>query len=92
MTNKTLIATLAASANVAFLFTLLQYASLSGRFPVTRLGYNLFVSVLPALGAFVVLKLTRLFVSLQGVVMIYLLLFLLVEIIQTVGRTIPISN
>jgi hypothetical protein len=42
--------------------------------------YGLFVSVLPALGAFVVLKLTKRPVSWKRVVFLYVLLFILVFI------------
>jgi len=76
MSNKTLYVTLGVSAGLAFMFTLVLYASL-GRNPLNRLEYAVFVSVLPALAAFVVLKLTKLRVSWRGAVLIYLLLFLL---------------
>jgi hypothetical protein len=78
MDNKTLYVTLAISASLGLLFTLLLYVWLSGRNPISRLEYALFVSVLPAVGALVVLKLTKLFVSWRGAVLIYFLLFLLV--------------
>jgi hypothetical protein len=85
--NKTLYATLAASAGIAFLFILLLYALLSGRNPVpSRLAYGIFISVLPALGAFVVLKLTHVFVSWWGAVIVYLALFVLAVIIQAYSR------
>lgn len=80
MNNKTSIWALIASTSLGFLFVLLLYASLSGRNPVPRLAYGIFVSVLPALGALVVLKLTKLSVSWGGVVLIYVLLFILVFI------------
>ena len=88
--NRTLYATLAASASLAFLFTLLLYYALSGRNPGPRLAYGFFVSVLPALGVLLVLKLTRALVSWRGAVFIYVVFFVLVLIIQAVGRMIPV--
>ena len=78
MDNKTLYMTLTTTASVALLFTLILYTLMSGRNPVPRLSYGLFVSILPAIGTFVVLKLTRISVSRRWAVVIYLLLFLLV--------------
>jgi len=80
--------TLAVSAGLAFMFTLLLYTSLSNNSLLSRLPYGLFVSVLPAVGALVVLKLTKLSVPWRGAVLstwataalIYFLLFLLVFI------------
>jgi len=87
MNNRTLYATLAASTAVGFVFILVLYASLSGRNPVpSRVAYGIFVSVLPALGALVVLKLTNVFVSWWGAVVVYLALFVLVVIIQAYAR------
>jgi hypothetical protein len=82
MNNRTLGVTLAISAAVAFVFTLLLYTWLSGRSPGPRLAFGIFVSVLPALCAFVVLKLTNIFVSWWGAVIVYFSLFVLVLIIQ----------
>ena len=77
MSNRTLYLTLGVSAGLALTFTLVLYAS-QGRNPLNRLDYAVFVSVLPALAAFVVVKLTKLSVSWRRAVLIYLLLFLLV--------------
>ena len=85
--KKTLIATLATSACIALMFTLLLYAFLSGRNPTgPRLAFGFFVSVLPAVGAYVVLKLTNLFVSWWGAVLVYLALFVLGLFIQAYAR------
>jgi hypothetical protein len=92
MDNRTLYLTLAVSASLAFVFVLVLYASLFGRNPLNRVGYGVFVSVLPALGALVVVKLTRLFVSWQGAVFIYVVLFTVVVIIQAVLRMIPVHS
>ena len=88
LNNWTIYVALAVSAGLGFLFTLLLYA-LRGLNPLNRLGYGLFVSLLPAIGAWVFLKLTKLLVSWRGAVLIYLLLFLLI-FIQTLGRLIPV--
>jgi hypothetical protein len=73
--------TLAVSAAVAFTCTLLLYYWLSrGLNPMARVHYGFFVSVLPAVGALVVLKLTKLAVSWKGVVLVYILLFILIFI------------
>lgn len=86
MNNTTLYITLAVAAGIVLLCTLLIYVSNSGRNPLSRLPYGLFVSGLPALGTLVVVKLTRLFVSWRGVATVYLLLLFLVMIVQTFGR------
>lgn len=89
--NRTLYLTLAVSAGLAFLFTLILYAW-HGRNPLNRLGYGIFVSVLPAVGAFVLFRLTKLFVSWQRTAIVYLVLFVLVLVIQTFGRMIPVNT
>lgn len=87
MNNRTLWATLAASTAVGFVFILVLYASLSGRNPVpSRVAYGIFISVLPAVATFVVLKLTNLFVSWWGAVIVYLVWFALAVIIQAYAR------
>jgi len=69
------------------MFTLLLYALLSGRHPTgPRLTFGIFVSVLPAVCAYVVLKLTNLFVSWWGAVIVYLALFVLGLFIQAFAR------
>jgi|SRR6185369_4834904 len=85
MNNRALFLTLTVSAVLGCLFTLAEYKLQHGGDPLTRLGYGVFVSVLPALAAFVVLKLTNFSVVWRGAVrwiwataaLIYLLLFLL---------------
>lgn len=76
MNNRTLYVTLAVSSGLALMFILIEYA-LHGGNPLNRLEYGLFMSVLPALGTLIVLKLTKLLVSWRGAALIYLLLFLL---------------
>lgn len=78
--DKTLHITLAVCAGLALSFTLLLYALLSDNKTLSRLHYGVFVSVLPAAGTLVVLKLTKLPVGWKGVVLIYVLLFILVFI------------
>lgn len=91
MDDRALIATLAVSVGVAFVLTLVLYASLGGN-PLHRLGYGVLMSVTPALAAVALLKLTRLFVSRLGAVFIYAVLFIIVLIIQVVGRFIPVYS
>lgn len=86
MNNRTVYVTLAVSAGIALLFILLLYASPSGRSIVSRLRYGIFMSVLPALCALVVVKFTTLFESWRGVATVYLLLFFLILIVQSFGR------
>jgi len=92
MNNRTLYVTLAASAAVAFTFTLLLYYWLSRVNPIPRMHYGLFVSVLPAVGTLVVLKVTKRSVSWKGVVLIYVLLFILVFIQFLVRTFLAITN
>ena len=86
MNNRTLYVTLGASASLGFLFVLALYVALSGRSPGPRVPYGIFMSLLPAFGAFVVLKLTNLFVSWWGAVIVYLALFVLTLFIQAYAR------
>lgn len=80
--------TLVVATSVGLTFTLLLYAWLTGRSIGSRIGYAFFVCLLPAVGTFVVLKLTKLSVSWRGVVLstwitaavLYFLLFLLIFI------------
>jgi hypothetical protein len=90
MDNRSLYLTLAVSAGLAFLITLIIYASISGRNPLTRVGYGILVSLVPALGVIAVIKITRLLVSRVGAVFIYTILFVLVLLLQAVGRLIPV--
>ena len=84
--------TLAASATLGFLFTLALYASWSSNPISSRVAYGIFVSLFPAFGAFLVLKLTKMLVSWRGAVLIYVVLFALLVIIQAVGRKISIYS
>ena len=84
MNNRTLIARLTLLTIAAFLYTLLLYA-LTGGNPLSRLGYGIFVSVLPTLGAWIVFKLTNVFVSWQGMASLYLAFFFLVLIVSSFG-------
>lgn len=90
MDNRTLYLTLAVSTSLGFLFILGLYASVFGLNPFNRAGYGFFVSVLPALGALLVIKLTRLFASWRGAAIVYFVLFVLTVIIQAFGRMIRV--
>lgn len=87
--GKTLLVTLAASTALALAFVLILYVALGGN-PSARLGYGLLVSLLPALGTYLVLKLTNIFVSWRGAVFIYFALFVLFLFIQAFGRLISV--
>ncbi len=90
MKNKALYLTLLACAATAFLFTMARYL-LAGGNPSNRMGYAIFMSLVPALGALVLLRLTRLFRSWPRAAAVYVLLFVLTSIIQVYGRMIPIK-
>ena len=86
MNNVTLYLTLALSAILGFVVILVIYAAVFGLDPRNRVGFGLLISVLPALGAWVVIKLTRLFRSWRGAVIVYLALFVVVVMLQALGR------
>jgi hypothetical protein len=90
MRNKTLYLTLLACAVAAFLFTLARYV-LAGGNPSNRMGYAIFISMVPALGALLLLTFMKLVRSWPRVVAVYVLLFVLTSIIQVYGRMIPIK-
>src|SRR5215211_7118754 len=87
---KTLYLTLVVSAGLTLLAMLLLYASLSGRNPLNRLGYGIIASILPVFGTLVFIRLTKRFASWRGVVVVYVVLFVLFVLIQAVGRLIPV--
>lgn len=91
LNHRRLNLTLLAAATIAFLFVLIVYAW-SGGNPFNRIGYGLFVSVLPLLSSLLFLRLTKLPVSWQGAATIYLVLFFLVVVVQSFGRMIPVYN
>src|SRR5688572_25888319 len=92
MDNKTMYLTLAASVGVGLFVILVIYALVFGGNPLRRLDFAVFMSVVPALGTFFVLKLTRLLLSWQGIAFIYFVLFILVLLLQAVGRLIPVYS
>ena len=90
--NKTLAATLAASTALAFIFFLVLWMARSGGTnPLPRVPFGLLVTVLPALGAYVVLRLTNVFISKRGAVIVYAALVFLAVIIQLFGRLISVA-
>ena len=91
MDSRGLIVLLAKAMGVAFV-AILVVSALQGASIVPRLGYGVLVCVPPAFGAFLLLKLTRLLLSWQGVVVVYLILLVLAVIIQGVGRVIPVYS
>lgn len=88
---RTLYVTLIVSAAAALLITLLVYV-LRGGNPSHRLEFGIVMSLLPALGAFIFLRFTKRFVSWQSVAILYLVLFVLVVLIQAVGRTVTLGS
>lgn len=91
MNGRTLSVALVTSAAFGFLFILLEYYLVQGRNPFNRMGYAAFMSVVPALGALLVLKLTNFFVSWRGAAVVYIALFVLVLIIHGVVKIIPVA-
>lgn len=81
-----------ALAVLTFLFTLLLYSAVFGRSPLPRLGYGILVSIVPALGALIFIRLTKRFASWRGVAIVYLVLLVLFMIIQALGRLIPVNS
>lgn len=92
MNDRTIYVTLAVSTTLGLLLILLEYYAVQGRNPFNRLGYGVFVSLMPAIGAFVVLKFTTFFESWKGAAAVYIVLLILVMIIQGFARMIPISG
>ena len=92
MDDKTLLVTLAASTALAFVFILILYVALSGRNPLPRVAYGVLMSVLPAFGAYVVLRITNIFISRRGAVVVYVAFFVLVVIVQAIVRLIPVAS
>jgi hypothetical protein len=90
MDNRTLYLTLVASAVLGLMFILILYVAVFGGDPVARVPFGLLISVPPALGALLVVKLTRVFDSWRGAFIVYLALFALAAIIQALGRNIPV--
>lgn len=88
---RTLYLTLGVSAVVALLITFLVYF-LRGGDPSNRLEFGIVMSLLPALGAFIFLRFTKRFVSWPTVVIVYGVLFVLIVLIQAVGRTITLGS
>lgn len=92
MDDRTLFTTLAASTVLAFTFLLVLWMARSGRTnPLPRVPFGLLVTVLPALGAYLVLRVTNIFISWRGAVVVYIALFVLAVIIQAFGRLIPVA-
>ncbi len=63
----------------------------NGGNPSHRLGYGIFMSVIPALAALLLLKLTKQAFSWQRIVGDYVLLFVITAIIQSYARMIAVN-
>lgn len=79
-------------AVLTLLFTLLLYAAVFGRNPLNRLGFGIFVSIVPALAALIFIRLTKRYASWRGVAIVYAVSFVLILIIQALGRLIPVNS
>ena len=91
LNNSRLVLTFLVYACLGCAFVILLYAWGDGN-PLNRMGFAVFVSVIPALVALAFLRLTKLPVSWQGAGTLYLLIFFMVLIIQNFGRMISIYN
>lgn len=90
--HGTLKRTLAASTVLFFAATLILWMAMSGNInPLPRVPFGLLVTVLPALGAYLVLRVTNVFISRRGAVVVYIALLVLAVIIQAFGRLIPVA-
>lgn len=78
--NRTQYVTLVSAVSLGFLFTLALYR-LKGGAVSSRLGYALFLSLIPALNAFLLIRLTKISLTWRGVAALYLILFVLVAAI-----------
>src|SRR4051812_18650630 len=75
--NRTQYVTLVSAVILGFLFTLALYTWQGGN-ASSRVGYAVFVSVVPGISAFFLLRLTKISLTWRGVAALYLILFLLV--------------
>ena len=85
MKNRTLQLTLLTCTVTAFLTTLGRYMW-SGGDPSHRLGYATFVSVTPALTVWLLLRLSKLSLSWQRTIGVYIMVFAVTQIVQSYAR------
>jgi len=91
--NKMLVNTLIAATIFAFALTLVIFVVRSGNNnPLPRVPFGVLVTVLPGLGAYVVLRLTNVFISRRGAIFVYVALVALAVIIQAFARLIPVAS
>jgi hypothetical protein len=69
--------TLICVVGLGFLFTVALYTWQGGR-ALSRLGYAMFLSIIPALSVVLLLRLTKISLTWRGIAALYLILFLLV--------------
>lgn len=84
MTSKTLYLTLTMCAAISFVLILLIYAFVFDRNPLNRIGYGVFVSVVPALLALLAPKFAK--ASRARIAATYFLLFAVVVVVQALLR------
>jgi hypothetical protein len=86
ISNRITLTVLGICASVAFTATLLLYIVPSGRNPMQRIGYAVFVSLVPALLTLLIAKMTNASLTQRGLAMIYAVLFALIVVIQALVR------
>lgn len=77
--NRTIILTLTACTAGSFLLTLVIYAALGGN-PLARIGYAVFMAIVPAVLTVLTHALFKL--SRGGIIAVYVVLFVLVIVLQ----------
>lgn len=85
LTNKLLYTALLLCSAIAFVLTLSVYALWNGRNPLNRIGYGVFISLVPALLTLVAAKIVGLRYR-MSVVGVYFAFFVLLVILQGVIR------
>ena len=91
MKNRTVAITLVVSTVLALANILFSYY-LAGRNPANRLGYGIFISVVPALAAYVWIRRKRVSWSWQQVAATYVVLYVVVSTAQAYARLIPVNR
>jgi hypothetical protein len=82
--NRTQYVTLIIAVSLGFLFTIALYTWRGGGNASSRWDYAIFVSLIPAIGAFLLLRLTKISLTWLGVAALYLILFFLMVAIAIV--------
>lgn len=91
MKNRTVALTLLISTVLALANILFSYY-LAGRNPANRLGYGIFISVVPALAAYVWIRRKQVSWSWQQIAATYVVLYVVVSTVQGYARLIPVNT